>query len=93
VLTTGLLTGWVTRLMRQPKARAVIGVSLIAFGVESVWFVPQHDHAQMDHASHANSTVTDKLSDGALRVDARGHHCYCVVTLSPIFQALGTRHE
>lgn len=63
VLTTGLLAGWVTRLMRQPRVRAVIGVSLIAFGLASVLLVPEHTHSE--HAEPANTAVTDKLSDTA----------------------------
>lgn len=55
VLTTGLLAGWMTRLMRQPKMRALIGVSLIGFGLASVWFVPEHlEHlGQPGHPAHS----------------------------------------
>jgi len=59
VLTTGLLTGWVTRLMRQPKARAVIGVSLIVFGLASLWFAP--DHAGHLPAAGAGANDTHQL--------------------------------
>jgi uncharacterized protein len=66
VLTTGLLAGWVTRLTRLPTARAVIGLSLILFGLASLWFAP--DHGQ--HAGHAAPSVPNDTD----QVESHRHH-------------------
>lgn len=50
VLTAGLLAGWVARLPRIPAARKLIGLSLILFGLGSLWFAPE------EHAGHASGT-------------------------------------
>ena len=59
VLATGLLAGWVARWTRRPAVRTTIGLSLIAFGLASVWFAPAqlHDeHGPSDeHAEHRHA--------------------------------------
>ncbi|HEY9198859.1 MAG TPA: sulfite exporter TauE/SafE family protein [Gammaproteobacteria bacterium] len=59
VLTTGLLAGWVTRLMRRPSTRAFIGMSLIVFGLASLWFAPEHAHEGHNHEPAADSVSAD----------------------------------
>lgn len=63
VLTTGLLAGWITRLTRIPKVRQGIGLSLILFGLASLWFVP-------DHAGHGVSHAPNDLH----QVEPHPHH-------------------
>lgn len=48
VVTTGMLAGWITRLTRSPAARSAIGLSLVLFGLASLWWGP--DHGQ--HTGH-----------------------------------------
>ena len=58
VLATGLLAGWITRIRQLPAARAAIGISLIAFGLASLWFSPDHsEHTPQthDHSIHDQS--------------------------------------
>jgi sulfite exporter TauE/SafE len=69
VLATGMLTGWITWLMRQRATRTAIGVSLIAFGLASLWFAPASDHA-----THVNSSLTDTPSDDMHQVDGHAEH-------------------
>lgn len=69
VLTTGLLAGWITRLTRRPSARMLIGVSLIAFGIASVWLAPE-----FAHLGHGPASLTDSVSDDTPRVDSHTGH-------------------
>lgn len=66
VVTTGMLAGWITRLTRLPAARTAIGLSLILFGLASLWFAP--DHAQ--HAAHATAPVPNDAD----QVESHEHH-------------------
>ncbi len=70
VLTTGLLTGWITRLTRQPRVRAAIGISLIAFGVASLWFAPDHS----EHAGHVPAADTGTGANDTHQVHPHAHH-------------------
>ncbi|MBU1191425.1 MAG: sulfite exporter TauE/SafE family protein [Gammaproteobacteria bacterium] len=63
VLTTGLLAGWMTRLTRIPRVRQGIGLSLIVFGLASIWFVP-------DHAGHGATHAPDDVH----QVESHPHH-------------------
>lgn len=79
VVTAGLLTGAMTRLLRQASTRALIGASLIAFGVASLWFAPGHEHAApptaASHEGHRHEVpAADTLSDGAVQADAPARH-------------------
>lgn len=66
VLTTGLLAGWVTRLTRLPATRAAIGLSLILFGLASLWFAP-------DHGQHAAPDTVAAPTDSD-QVESHRHH-------------------
>lgn len=50
VLATGLFAGWITRLTRAPTARQIIGLSLVLFGLASLWFVPDPAGHSLNHA-------------------------------------------
>lgn len=62
VLATGLLAGWITRLTRSATARHIIGLSLVLFGLSSLWFVP-------DHAQHSPNPAA-----GTQAVETAPHH-------------------
>lgn len=83
VLATGLLAGSVTRLLRRPAMRALIGASLIVFGLASIWLAPFfYDHA--DHAAHEADINqhsqrrpvphADSVSDDGVRRSAPAQH-------------------
>lgn len=57
VLATGLLAGWVTRLTRTTIARQLIGLSLVLFGLASLWFVPDHAGHTLNHTADISQQV------------------------------------
>ena len=50
VMTTGMVTGWITRFARDRRLRVAVGLLLVLMALLTLWF----DSQVIDHGAHAN---------------------------------------